>query len=325
MTLAALPEHRVSLFVITVALVAATLVSACGGSNASGGVEFPTVVTLGKGDFFPSILNYSLGVGPNRVSISLTDRSDHKVLDAAIHVQFYDLNGDKPVMKSEGDARFIPIELSYIDEQAGNASTPAGRDGAYVVNADFDEAGKWGMAVTVTRNGKTEKPIPFRFDVVDHTPEPAIGDPAPLSRQATLADVSDISAIDSSYPPRPSMHNMTVADALATHEPIVLAFATPAFCETRICAPVMATVMDPLSAKYAGRVIFIHIEPYVLKDLRSSNNQVPVPATREWGIQDEPWVFVIDRSGHVAAKFEGITAFDEVDAAVQRALSSPPQ
>jgi hypothetical protein len=323
MTLAALLEHRVSLLVTTVALVAATLVSACGGSNASGGVEFPTVVTLGKGDYFPSIVNHSLGVGPNRVSISLTDRSDQKVFDAVIHVQFYDLNGDKPVMKSESDARFFPVELSYIDEQA-EASTPAGRDGVYVVNTDFDEVGQWGMAVTLTRNGKTEKPIPFRFQVLSHTPEPAIGDPAPPSRQATLQDVSDISEIDSSYPPRPSMHNMTVADALATHVPIVLAFATPAFCQTRICAPVMDTVMDPLAAQYAGRVNFIHIEPYDLKDLRASNVQVPVPATQEWRIQDEPWVFVIDRSGHIAAKFEGIAAFDEVDAAVQHALSNPP-
>jgi len=319
-------RHRIRTYlaIAAIALLATTLLSACGGSSASGDVQFPQVVTLGKGDLFPGILNHSLGVGPNRVSIGLTDRDDNKVLDASVHVRFYDLNDGKTVLKSESDARFVPVDLSYIDEQAGKTRTAAGRDGVYVVNTKFDEAGQWGMAVTVTRNGKTEKPIPFRFDVLDHTPEPAVGDLAPPSRQATLADVPDITDIDSSYPPRPSMHNTTVADALATHQPIVLAFATPAFCQTRTCEPVMDTIMDPLSTTYTGRAIFIHIEPYVLKDLRASNVQIPVPATQEWRLEDEPWVFVINRNGRVAAKFEGIAGFDEVEAALQQALASAP-
>jgi hypothetical protein len=315
---------RTSFLVAAVALLTLPLLSACQSSSANGDVAFPTVVTLGKGDLFPSILNHVLGVGPSRVSIGITDQNDNKVLDASVHVRFYDLNGNKMILKSEADARFIPVELSYIDEQSGNVRTAVGRDGVYVVNTNFDEPGQWGMAVTVTRNGKTEKPIPYRFDVLDHTPEPAVGDVAPPSRQATLADVPDITDIDSSSPPRPSMHNITVADALATHKPVVVAFATPAFCQTRTCEPVMDTIMDPLSAKYAGRAIFIHIEPYVLQTLRESNVQVPVPATQEWRLQDEPWVFVIDRTGHIAAKFEGIAAFDEVDAALQKTLASTP-
>jgi hypothetical protein len=120
------------------------------------------------------------------------------------------------------------------------------------------------------------------------------------------------------------MHNITVADALSARQPIVLAFATPAFCQSRICEPVMETIMDPLSAKYAGRATFIHIEPYVLPELRASNVRVPVPATQEWRLLDEPWVFVIDHAGRVAAKFEGITALDEVDAALQAALAPVP-
>jgi len=305
-------------------LAVATLFSACGSSSATGEIQFPTVVTLGKGDLFPSILNHTLGVGSNRVSIGLTDSHDRKVLDASLHVQFYDLNSGGMVLKSDANARFVPIELSYIDEQSGNLRTPVGQDGVYVVNTTFDESGQWGMAVTVTRNGKTGKPTPFRFDVLDHTPEPSIGDLAPPSRQATLADVAHIRDIDSSNPPRPAMHNMTVAAALATHEPVVVAFATPAFCQSRTCEPTMETIMDPLSAKYAGRAIFIHIEPYVLRDMRASNVQTPVPATEEWRLQDEPWVFVVDRSGRIAAKFEGITAIDEVDTALQRALAGAP-
>lgn len=319
-------RYRLLAFLAVTAVLAATtaLISGCGRSKANGDVQFPTVVTLGKGDLFPSILNHTLGVGPNRVSIGLTDRNENKVLDASLHVGFYDLNNGGTVMMSESDAVFVPIELSYIDEQSGNARTTVGQDGVYMVNTAFDKPGQWGMAVTVTRNGKTAKPITFQFDVLDHTPEPAIGDLAPLSRQATLTDVPDISDIDSSNPPRPAMHEMTIADALATHEPVVVAFATPAFCESRTCEPVMETIMDPLAAKYAGRAIFIHIEPYVLQELRASGTQLPVLATQEWRLQDEPWVFVVDRSGRIAAKFEGITALDEVDGALERVLAAAP-
>lgn len=314
---------RAALLAVVLVAVAA-LPTACRGSGESGDAQFPRVVTLGKGDLFPSIVNHALGVGPNRVSIGLADRHDRRVLDASLHVRFYDLSNDKAVLKSESDARFVPAELSYIDEQSGKTRTPVGRDGVYLVEANFDVAGPWGMWVTVTRNGKTEDPIPFRFNVLDHTPEPAVGDQAPPSRQATLADVPDLAEIDSSSPPRPSMHNITVADALATRQPVVLAFATPAFCQSRTCEPVMEAIMDPLSAMYAGRAIFIHIEPYALPTLRQSNVQVPVPATQEWRLQDEPWVFVIDRDGRIAAKFEGITAVDEVEAALTAALASTP-
>jgi peroxiredoxin len=46
----------------------------------------------------------------------------------------------------------------------------------------------------------------------------------------------------------------------------------------------------------------------------------PVPATREWQLRSEPWVFVIDRQGRIAAKFEGIMALEEVEAALLAVL-----
>lgn len=306
-------------------LVGAT-VTACGGSSSPKGNEvvFPTVVTLGKGDIFPAINNQVLAVGDNRVSMSLTDRNDNPVLGAQVHLRFYDLNGPKPALRSESDARFIPMTLAYVDEQSGKQEQKSGDAGVYVTHATFDEPGDWGVQVTVVRDGTSPPPVPFRFNVLAHAPEPAIGDPAPASRQATLATVPRIEDIDSSYPPRPQMHDTTVADALASGKPIVVAFATPAFCQSRTCAPVMDTVMDPLYAKYRGQAVFIHIEPYELPQLRRSNVDEPVRAMREWNLQTEPWVFVVGRDGRVAGKFEGIMAADEVESVLVQALGGTP-
>ncbi|HYM16189.1 MAG TPA: hypothetical protein VEZ14_11565 [Dehalococcoidia bacterium] len=308
-----------------VLLAAAAVVAACGGGPASGTsqVSFPTVVTLGGCEVCPQINNQSLAVGDNRVSIGLTDRQDNQVLDARVHLRFYDLSGRAPVFLSEAEAQFVPITLAYVDSQNANRETTSGASGVYVAHATFTKAGDWGVQISITRGGKALKPIPYRFTVLEHSSEPEVGEPAPPSQQQTVATAPNIEAIDSSYPPRTAMHEITVADALKTGKPIVLAFATPAFCTSRTCAPVMDTVMDPLYAAYHDQAIFIHIEPYDLGPLRQSNIEEPVRATREWRLQSEPWIFVIGRDRRIAAKFEGPTAKGEVEAVLREVLAAP--
>ena len=41
-----------------------------------------------------------------------------------------------------------------------------------------------------------------------------------------------------------------------------------------------------------------------------------VPATDEWGLPSEPWVFVVDPSGVVTSAFEGAASDDELTAAI---------
>ena len=299
----------------------ATATAACGGSSEPSDAEFPDVITLGEGEVFPVITNSTLAVGENRLSLGLLDQEYVPVLNAEVHLRFFDLTGDEPVLSSEADARYVPVELFIIDEQSGKEKRLVGSNGVYVTQVRFDTAGDWGLQLDVTlADGRRLEPIPFRFNVLEETIEPAIGEPAPASRQLTLADVADITEIDSSFPSRPQMHETTVADALATGKPIVVAFATPAFCESRTCGPVMDSVMDPLHQKYQDQALFIHIEPFSLKELRDGSARIPVPATEEWGLRTEPWVFVIDRQGKIAAKFEGITDLDEVESVLARVL-----
>jgi len=294
--------------------------AACGGSSGTDSA-FPEVVTLGEGDVFPAVMNDSLGVGENRLLLNLTDANDELIRDAAVHLRIYDLNGDEPLLKSEADARFVPVEFSYVDEQAATPQpTGAGTGGVYVANVSFDRAGEWGLKASVTVGADTLEDAPFRFTVRDDTTEPSVGDPAPPSVQATVATSGSVEEIDSSFPPRPHMHDITIADALGQHRPLVIAFATPAYCRTRTCAPVMDTIMDPLFARYGGQATFIHVEPYVLRDLRAGFVQNAVPAAREWQIQSEPWIFIVGSDGRISAKFQGIMALDEVESALQRTL-----
>ena len=302
-------------------LVVAALVTAC--DDGADDELFPRVVSLGDGDIFANVVNSSLAVGPNRFMLQFEDADESPVLDADVHLRFYDLNGDEPALDSETSAQFVPIELGYIDEQAPGGPQPqsSGTSGVYVADVEFTRAGDWGVRIAVMTPERTYDEFPFQFSVRERTPEPMIGEPAPASMQATTAN-APIEEIDSSYPPRPHMHDRTIADALAEKRPLVIAFATPAFCTSRTCAPVMDTVMDPLYERYGDQATFIHVEPYVLSDLRNGFVQNPVPAAREWQLQSEPWIFVVDAQGRVAAKFEGIVGVDEVEAALAGAAGS---
>ena len=307
-------------------LAALALVSGAGGAACGGGEDpdlFPDVVLLGSGDIFPAINNTSLAVGENRVTMSLTDENDDPVLDADVHLRFFDLTGEKPRVAFEADATFIPLQLGYVDEQSGGKRETTGDGGAYVANVAFPHEGAWGVKVRATTLGRRHKETPFRFNVLQDTPEPSIGDAAPRSVQQVLANVADVSEIDSSSPPRPRMHDKTIADAVAAGRPVVIAFATPAFCTSRLCAPVMDTVMDPLADEFGGEATFIHVEPYVLRDLRNGFVHNPVPAAREWNLQTEPWIFIAGRDGRIAAKFEGPAGLEEVRTALQAALDAP--
>ncbi|HXG36383.1 MAG TPA: hypothetical protein VNL15_05385, partial [Dehalococcoidia bacterium] len=250
--------------IILVLLSVLAAIAGCGGGSEAEPPAFPSVVTLGKVDIAPQLLNTALTVGDNRLSLGLLDKQNEPILGAEVNLRFFDLNGQAPELKAEMQARFVAMRLSYIDEEAQGRKREVGQSGVYVAQVRFDRPGRWGVEITPQIDGKKQKPMAFQFNVLERSPEVMVGEPAPASRQLTLNDVADICEIDTSHPSRPHMHNTTVAEALRTGKPLVVAFATPAFCESRTCGPVMDVVMDPLYEKYRDQAVFIHIEPFRL-------------------------------------------------------------
>ena len=56
-------------------------------------------------------------------------------------------------------------------------------------------------------------------------------------------------------------HQWTIADAIAQGRPALVAFATPVYCTSQFCGPVVDAV-EKLSRRYADRAVFIHVEIY---------------------------------------------------------------
>jgi hypothetical protein len=112
------------------------------------------------------------------------------------------------------------------------------------------------------------------------------------------------------------MHDRTIAEAVTSGRPTVIAFATPAFCSSQVCGPTK-TIVDDLYATYGTRANFVHVEPYDLAKARAGEGLVTLPFLREeWRLISEPWVFVVDGTGLISAEFDGIVSYKELERAL---------
>lgn len=308
------------LIVLTPLVAILTLVAAaCGG----GGGE-PQRDGAVESEIFAQVATQDLVVGPNRFALGLFDAEQNLILKAQVNLRFFKLSGDdQEVLKAELPAQYIGLESNFVHEHPeGTSHVHGGPEvGLYVVYADFDSAGVWAAEAAAIIDGEAQEPVRAHFQVLEETAVPNIGDAAPRSRQLTLANVSELSEIDTSAEPIPEMHELTIADALDAGKPVVITFATPAFCVSRLCGPVKSEVVDAMFREYQDEVAFVHVEPYDVPQARETGQLVPVEAMTEWGLPTEPWVFVVDRDGRIAARFEGVLSVEELRQAIEATLS----
>ena len=185
--------------------------------------------------------------------------------------------------------------------------------GVYVAHVRFGRPGPWGVEVLARQGDDPAEAARFTVQALAAPRAPAPGTPAPRSRNLVAGDVDNLETIDSSDPPDPRLHRHRIADAIAQGKPQVIVFATPKYCTSRVCGPVV-DVVRTLIPIYGDRVVFIHQEIWQTGTQRFS------PTVEEWNLRSEPWIFVVDGKGTVRARFEGLTTRREIEAAVRGVL-----
>lgn len=308
---------------LTASLALAVVLVACGGGSEGAS---PTNTPQGQPparEMTPLVVSTDLAVGENRFAFGLLDSGNTPIENARVHLRFFRVMGEQEEMKFEADATYRQIETEFEHRHAdGQLHVHSEARGIYLVSpVTFDAAGPWGAKLAVILPDGKQIDAEFFFQVHEQSSTPAVGAPAPQSRQRTVADVQDITEIDSSDPPRPELHDITIADAIAQQKPFVVTFSTPAFCRSQVCGPVLEVTKSALEP-YSDSVELIHIEPYDLNMLRTRGQYQIVDVVREWGLTSEPYTFVVDKDGRIAAKFEGIVTKEELDAAIQQVASS---
>ncbi len=194
-----------------------------------------------------------------------------------------------------------------------SASDPAAVKAVYHADVPLPRTGRW-LVLAVTRVGGRLLGGVGELNVTRSSPIPGVGDMAPRVHTPTLASVGgDAARIDTRVPPD-QMHAVDLADVLG-RRPVALLFATPALCRSRVCGPVV-DVAAQLQSAYGDRIAFIHNEVYVDNDPSKGLR----PQLKAYGLETEPWLFVIDRHGRIAARLEGAFGIDEFRAALEAGL-----
>ena len=96
--------------------------------------------------------------------------------------------------------------------------------------------------------------------------------------------------------------------------PFVVVFATPKYCTSRTCGPVVDVVSAVRRRPTSAGLSFVHVEIYKDNDPAKGENRW----VREWKLPSEPWIFLVGADGRVRERFEGTVSVQELDAAVRR-------
>jgi hypothetical protein len=193
------------------------------------------------------------------------------------------------------------------------ASDPDAAKTVYVTDINFDKPGQWQFDALVRDAGGQFSSATLAGPVVVKRDDniPAVGDKAPVVHTPTVDDVGSVAQIDTRVPPD-DMHDVDLADVLGK-EPVVLLFATPALCQSRVCGPVV-DVAEQVKSERPDDAAYIHMEIYNENDFSKGLR----PQVTDYHLRTEPWLFVIDKDGRISTRIEGAFSADELNAALDK-------
>ncbi len=252
--------------------------------------------------------------GRNRIAFALLDTAHEEV--GAEQVALY---VEPP--GSAGARGPYAVRIESLAVRAPFRSRTASEDedaprSIYVAQVELAKRGAHRIVALARLDGRLVATSLVEISVgARHPGPPKVGERAVRVSTPTVEDVGgDIDQIDTRVPPDPRLHAVDLADVLG-RRPAVVVFATPALCRSRVCGPVV-DVAAQVQAEHGTRAAFIHMEIY-------RQNRVEAGYRRQvgaWRLPTEPWTFVIDRRGRIAARFEGAFSVGELTRAVQRVV-----
>jgi hypothetical protein len=275
--------------------------------------------------------------GENRYPFGVVERDNTPVNDAEVALYYAKVPAVKPgaksksgnkgqVAKAQGEALEQPavgpfpaaIETLGTKPAFVAQTTSDDPDAAKVVYSSqvtFPSDGEWRLAALIKEGDEMTATLLPSAAVGEFSAIPRPGQPAPRIHTPTPGDVGgDLSRITTRTPPD-TQNKVDYADALGK-EPIALLFATPQFCQSRVCGPVV-DVAEQTKREYGNKAAFIHMEIFNDND----PGKGPRPQVRAFHLPSEPWLFTINRRGVVSSAIEGAFGLEEMDRAVDKAIA----
>jgi hypothetical protein len=305
---------------VTRVVLSALVVAVCGRGRAWP-VTAGELAPSAAGPLQPLITTSELVVGHNRFAFGLL-RHGSLLADADVTVRVYDVRDEDARLVAATPAVYHRLEVIeqgrqvhiHPDGTRHLHTTATDVHGIYVTQLALERAGPWGLEIVARHGAGTVETARLSIHALPTARSPMPGMPAPRSRNLIAGDVTELRLIDSSEPPDPRLHQTRIADAIRQRRPQVIVFATPKYCTSRICGPVLDVVRTLIPA-YGKQVAFVHQEIW-----QAGGMETISPTVEEWNLRSEPWTFVVDGDGVIRARFEGLTTRRELEAALRQML-----
>jgi len=248
--------------------------------------------------------------GENRFGFGVFTPAREQVTDAKVAIYAAPSGGGEAIGPFPARVDSLATEPRF--EAATTENDPDAAKDVYVARLRLSRAGNWDLLAMLQEPGRFSATLIPTIEVGGFEKIPAVGERPPRIHTPTSADVhGDLSTIDTRTPPD-NMHDVDFADVLGK-DAVVLLFATPALCQSRVCGPVVDAA-EQVKSESGDGVDFIHMEVY--KDNNASEGLRP--QMKALGLPSEPWLFVIDRQGIVRTRIEGAFSPAELEAAVRQ-------
>jgi hypothetical protein len=311
--------------------VAAT-VAGCGSDSGSGGSPPPTPKPSAPVQDFPTPAGHTMGElqkkygegpifapsvslldpGTNRMGFALFDRARKQIAGAGVALYLADVDGTH--LRGPYVARAESLAVKPQFESRTTASDPSSAKSVYVANLPLPKKGKYAVLGVARIDGRLTTTNAYGLEVgVKGAVPPRVGDKAIKIHTPTVASAAgDSSKIDTRVPPAPDLQKVDFASVVGK-KPVVLMFATPQLCQSRVCGPVV-DVEEQVQSQVGDKVDFIHMEIYNDNDVSKGFR----PQVASYHLPTEPWTFVIDRTGKISSRFEGALSAGELERAVAK-------
>lgn len=319
------------LFALAVALLALGL-TACGGSGegtetsareAPAPTEFPSadgksindiLAETTPGEQVVAPVGQVFRTGKNRYGFAVFEVDRTQIVDADVALYFQHKSSDEAIGPFTAKVESMETKPAFV--AMTTAQDPDAAKAVYVVeDVPLNRKGEWITVALIRSEGELEavrvpSPVAGKFPRV-----PDIGDPAPRIETPTPESVGgDLSKIDTRVPTT-NMH-ANFADVVGK-KPVVLLFATPQLCQSRVCGPVV-DVQAQVEAEMGDAAEFIHMEIFKDNDIKKG----PRPQVKAFNLPSEPWLFVVDADGNISERIEGAFGLGELRQAVRKASNS---
>jgi hypothetical protein len=253
-----------------------------------------------------------LTVGDNRFGFALFDNAQKQVEASAVAI--YTSRKDGSDLRGPYTARRESFAVKSPYRSAQAAGDLANGDAFYVTSLPFTSPGNRVLTALVRMDGRLVTAGGLELPVQEKgAGPPNVGEKAIRMHTDTPADVGgDLSKLTTRIPPDEEQVKTDLADVLGK-KPVILLFATPALCASRVCGPV-TDVAEQVRAESGDGVAFIHQEIYRDNDVSKGTRE----QVNKWRLPTEPWLFAIDKGGKIVARYEGAFSTGEVARAVAK-------